>query len=497
MKNMTQHYSSVAEFSRFLSSKKKIWRRNVHANSVGSKRHYRDLIRRQVRAFRSIFGSAEVPKAAHAASAGLWTSIPFDQMHIILPAEQHRRSERERETDRDARRTLRRAVRTTLVGDRGSLELVSAKNVDAGRNSLVARSARSGNGSIRGLYFERLGVAVVPPLTSEQVQELEGEGLVVMKNEPVVLDRPTPEAGSQSAAYSTWHLSAVGIDATKPRRFTGKGVTIGVLDTGIDQSHPEFEDKNVDFCEFDQNGLPKTTAAIDYDVHGTHVSALSAGRNVGVAPEASLAVAAVMTEMQDGKMIGYDAQILGGLNWLASKAGRDGIGVDIINASLGSSGAEKRYFGAFLPHHADGRLIVASIGNEGDEGAGTHLDPARYDFVIGVGACDRNNNMATFSAWGRTYPQNGDDHKPDLVAPGVAVESALPQGRYGCMDGTSMASPIVAGAAALLIEHNESLRGDSIGLKQRILELTCALPTTAHNRNAKRFGRGRLDLSLM
>jgi subtilisin family serine protease len=296
-----------------------------------------------------------------------------------------------------------------------------------------------------------------------------------------------------AAVPTPWHLGHVGAPAAHAAGWTGKGVLVGVLDTGIDATHPEFKGKTIQFAEFDTDGLRIPGPARDAGSHGTHVCALVAGRSVGVAPDASLAVAAVLTGLNAyGQNVGRLAQITSGLNWLLTTMFRGGggdPGVDIVNASLGGVGMNDYLYAPLLTaRSAPGTLMVAAIGNAGTLGAGHHGSPGNYDIVIGVGATDSSDVLAAFSDWGQAKQPSGKVvGKPDLVAPGVGVWSAFPGGGYVADDGTSMASPIVCGAAALALQRQPALSTGVAQLQARIESLTVALADP-------RAGRGRLDL---
>ena len=227
-----------------------------------------------------------------------------------------------------------------------------------------------------------------------------------------------------------------------------------------------------------------------HDAHGTHVCGLIAGRNAGVAPAADLAVAAVLTTPTAKGMVGFLAQIVKGLNWLTTTdfRGPDADpGVDILNASLGAPGYNNYLYQALATDRlAKGTVLFGAIGNAGLQGKNHHGSPGNYDIVVGVGATDSHDQVAGFSDWG-TVSQHGGIAKPDLCAPGVEILSAIPGG-YQSMSGTSMAAPIVTGAAALLLQRSPALSADAAKLTSAILSLTTPVPDV-------RAGRGRLDLT--
>ena len=304
---------------------------------------------------------------------------------------------------------------------------------------------------------------------------------------------PQTTAPAVSVEPDFWHLKKIGVASMRSRGLDGKGIRIGVLDSGIDANHREFRGKDIVFAEFGQDGQPVANPTRDAGTHGTHVCGLLAGDNAGVAPAASLAVAAVLTV--NGGEDGYLAQILAGLDWLITHdfgGDPDQPGVHLVNASF----SVKVGYNPFLYHpllsarNLPGVLMVAAVGNEGSRGPDSDTSPGNYDLVVGVGATDSNDAVASFSSWG-TVPENGGIVKPDLCAPGVALWSSLsgPGDRYVQQDGTSMASPLVAGAAALLLQEDPSLVRLPASLRDRILERV--VPLSAE---VTRAGRGRLQL---
>jgi subtilisin family serine protease len=369
--------------------------------------------------------------------------------------------------------------------------LVSARRRQKRLPTVVRNHLQSGE--IRGLFLDKLGVTIMPSLSAQEIEALEEAGAIVLGNEPVSIDETTI-ANTTGALPAADHLAAIGIDVPRSASLTGAGVVIGILDTGIDGNHPEFSGKNIDFCAFKIDGNRSTVKMKDYGSHGTHVAALAAGRNVGVAPEAGLAVAAVLTTKNaEGQLTGYLAQILAGLNWLAD-VGQRPQPVDIINASFGGPNSESGYYSTVSNHRLAGMLTIAAIGNSGT--FGQHCAPAKMDCAIGVGAVDNHGRVAHFSDWGLTYaePVPAATFKPDIMAPGVDIESAVPKGRYARMSGTSMAAPLVSGAAALLLHRDEALRGNPDDICGAIYKLVDALPDQGPGYDPIRGGSGRLNL---
>lgn len=297
--------------------------------------------------------------------------------------------------------------------------------------------------------------------------------------------------GAAAKKVDSWHLDAINVSGAWSKKLTGKGVLIGVLDTGIDASHRELKNAlhGADaFAEFAKSGKLLSRTPRDAGTHGTSVCALLAGATVGVAPGAKLAVAAVLTEkLPDGTYAGQLTQISRGLNWLVTQPFRgpdDLPGVDVVNCSLGVTPYSDFLYRILMEN---GILISAAVGNNGTRGAGNHLSPANYDVSLGVGAIDRNDQVADFSDWGQVA-EHDKMKKPDLCAPGVDVVSCEPGGGFGVANGTSLATPLVTAAAALVLEKR-GLETAAVEVRRQVLRLVAPLP------EKKRAGRGKLDLS--
>jgi subtilisin family serine protease len=317
-----------------------------------------------------------------------------------------------------------------------------------------------------------------------------------------VSSKTLPQDPEGDPPANVWHLSSVNVAVAREKNppLSGAGVLIGVLDTGIDSAHQEFAGKQITksaqyFREFDTNGDPVQGTAHDSHDHGTHVCGIIAGKNVGVAPGAELAVAAVLTLMTEKGPLGSFAQILSGLNWLLESDFRgdsQNLGVDVINASLGAPGYTDYWYQALANARlVGGTTMCAAIGNSGALGANQHGSPGNYDTTIGVGAIDSSNDVATFSDWG-TVQQHGGIAKPDFCAPGVDVISSVPGMCYAAKSGTSMSAPVATGAVALLLQKTPALFSNALTLTNALL--ACVTPLGAGS-PSPRGGKGRLDLT--
>lgn len=254
--------------------------------------------------------------------------------------------------------------------------------------------------------------------------------------------RPVRVAAAKLSGKYTWGLTRLGIPKLWKEGLTGKGVLVGHLDTGVDGKHPALKGRIAEFAEWDFLGRKKPKAsAHDSDSHGTHTAATICGvavkgQNVGVAPGAKLMSGLVI---EGGNTT---ARILGGLDWLV------GNNVRVISMSLGYPGYDPVFLELVKRLISRNALPVFAIGNEGPN---TSRSPGNYVGTLSIGAMDEEDHTAAFSG-SQHFTRSRDAEKPDVVAPGVDVISAKPGGGYQSMDGTSMATPHVAGVVALLLE---------------------------------------------
>ncbi|MDT7790558.1 MAG: hypothetical protein QOF58_8977, partial [Pseudonocardiales bacterium] len=229
--------------------------------------------------------------------------------------------------------------------------------------------------------------------------------------------------------------------------FTGAGTTVAVLDTGIDATHPDLQGAVVE----EKNFTPAATTDDKFG-HGTHVASTitGEGKYKGIAPDAKL----INGKVLDDHGSGSESGVIEGMEWAATKA-------RIINMSLGGNGASdgtdivSQAVNRLTAEH--GALFVVAAGNSGRAVS----SPAAADAALTVGAVDRADKLADFSSRG---PRVGDGAiKPDITAPGVDIVAAKAKnGTIGTpvdanhvsLSGTSMATPHVAGAAAILAAKN-------------------------------------------
>ena len=235
---------------------------------------------------------------------------------------------------------------------------------------------------------------------------------------------------------STWGVKRIGAgDVVHNTGVTGAGVLVAVIDSGIDYYHPDLADNYAGGHDFVNNTDP-----MDDNNHGTHVAGTIGALHddlgvVGVAPGVFLYALKVLNAQGSGSW----SDVIAALQWAVDN------GIQVTNNSYGSDRNPGSLVEmAFDTSAAAGMVHVAAAGNSGNcGGKGNKVGyPARYDSVIAVGATTAGDARPCFSSTGPDV---------ELAAPGVAINSTLLGGGYGEKNGTSMASPHVAGVAALVI----------------------------------------------
>ena len=269
--------------------------------------------------------------------------------------------------------------------------------------------------------------------------------------------------------------------------YDGTGVTVAVLDTGIDADHPDLAGKVVASESF----VGDTT--VDGHGHGTHVAstivgdgAASGGQYTGVAPGADLMVGKVCTD--DGSC--PFSAIVAGMEWAANN------GADIVSLSLGggpTDGTDPQAQAVNNLTASTGALFVIAAGNDGPTPE-TVATPGTAEAALTVAATTKADAMAGFSSRG---PRIDGALKPDIAAPGVSIVAARAAGtsmgtpvndRYTAANGTSMATPHVSGAAAILAQQHPDWQAG---------QLKAALMSSSHDAGHTVYeqGAGRVDVA--
>lgn len=228
-----------------------------------------------------------------------------------------------------------------------------------------------------------------------------------------------------------WSHGPLGLAELHARGVTGKGVRVAVLDTGVDDAHPDLAAVVEDAAGRDFTGSPAGWR--DRQSHGTHCAGIVAcdddgGGLVGVAPDATVLPVKVLGDGGSGAS-----------SWIAAGI-RHAVDVgraDVVSMSLGGPGPDAATRAAVQYAASRGVVVVAAAGNEGP---GSVNYPGAYPEVCCVAATGKDGRVARFSSQNATV---------DVAAPGVDILSAVPGNRYAAYSGTSMATPCVAGVVAL------------------------------------------------
>lgn len=262
----------------------------------------------------------------------------------------------------------------------------------------------------------------------------------------------------------------------------GEDVVIAVIDSGVDVSHPDLKEAIIDGYNFTTD---ESAAYQDENGHGTHVAGTIAAQQnnmgvVGVAPKAKLLVLKVLDKDGVGRVDWMIQAIHYAINWRGPNEER----VRVISMSLGGPHDPAEYE-AIQKAVALNILVVCASGNSGDSDASTneYSYPAGYLEVVSVGAVDFDAKSAPFS---------NSNPEIDMVAPGVNILSTFLSGGYAKLSGTSMATPHVSGAAAILINKAEKEFGRKLSEPEIYAQLVKHTRTLNINRRIQ--GNGLLDL---
>ena len=273
-------------------------------------------------------------------------------------------------------------------------------------------------------------------------------------------------------ARSEWAFTMTGARDLNAMGFTGNGVTVCLVDSGIDLLHPDFARLRLvawkDFVNlrsepYDDNG------------HGTSMAGLIAanGSLRGIAPEAALIVVKAINDTG----FGSSRVVADGIRFCVDPFGDGTRGADIISISLGSSAP--LFVDTDVSVAAQGALdrgviVVAAAGNDGGAFDDGDVEiPANVPLAIAVGAVDASGRIAPFSSASFVANRTDPNRKPDVAAPGVQVVSTAPGAHYLTLSGTSPATAVTAGVVALLLQAHPELRPS--GSSANVLALKWAL----------------------
>jgi subtilisin len=381
------------------------------------------------------------------------------------------------------------AGRRTSAARLAKYFVTSERSTDAAIHSALMTRAAHGKGAVvrarvrrrvpappRVRIYRNLGV-MLGTVRPEGLHALRRDGEVAaLTGAPhFTLIKPRVAVDATPQSRIGWGIEALEVPTLWKSGLTGNAVVVAHLDTGADGRHPALRGAFAAFAEFDALGAEVTPAPRPHDTgeHGTHTAATVAGRPVGgfsmgVAPGAKLATAIVI---EGGNVV---ARVLAGLDWALAHQAK------VLTMSLGLPGWWDDFVPIIRILRARGVLPVIAVGNEGP---GTSRSPGNYSEALSVGAVTSKLAVADFSS-SQHFDRAADPIVPDLVAPGVDIISAVPGNRYKSMSGTSMATPHVAGLAALLFEAKPGATIDEV---ERAILKSCAL---AGGMTSERGGHG-------
>lgn len=392
------------------------------------------------------------------------------------------------------------AVRSSV----SSVDAVLAKIGVTGAEQLMPLSGSGGPARVKshtGGYIERTdmsklyrlqldaenGVAVYKAVEAlKELADVEYAEPNYLVYSTVLPESETTKFEEEPLFKEQWAFNAINLkNVWTKKTITDKRPVIAILDTGVDITHPDLDDNiwtnereanGAEGADDDANGykddlhgwdfVNQTSRIGDWNGHGTHVAGIAAaeGKNgqgiTGANPDALIMPVTVM--QSDGT--GDIATIIKGIDYAAAN------GADVINMSFGGYGYSIAQEQA-LARAYNTAVLVAAAGNdcmiinpdkkcESCKSPGSPMFPAAFTFVLGVESSAKDGSRASFSNWdddGPTFSAFGEEklYNYELRAPGVAIMSTFPGGKYKALNGTSMASPLVAGAISRLLQCKE------------------------------------------
>lgn len=278
--------------------------------------------------------------------------------------------------------------------------------------------------------------------------------------------------------------------AAKPD-LTGKAIRVGVIDTGIDSTHPDLVNKVVAFGDF----VNKKTTPYDDQGHGTHVSGTigggaTSGTGIGVAPDVRFIGAKFLDKNGSGTL----ANAVLAMQWVVDPDGKPETddGAMIVSNSWGggapSSSTDPKDNALCQAVDSWVKLGVAPVFAAGNSGPGAKTVglPGGCPTALTVGASDAEDKIANFSSRGPAIWKTGSFVKPDIIAPGVKIKSSMPGNKYAELSGTSMATPHVAGVVALMYQLQPKITAEQ-------LLNTLRVSATKIGQDPNTYGAGRID----
>ena len=335
------------------------------------------------------------------------------------------------------------AKASIVVGDSGERKIVIWKEgvPEARKLALMEKHGRRVKDLplVHGSVVTVANAAEIDALRNvPEVVSIESDPIayVAVRTERDVYGRGDVRTNARSGGSNTatpqvlpWGVDKIDAELIWPSGNTANPIKVGVIDTGISATHPDLS-ANI---KGGVNTITSRKSWNDDNGHGSHVAGIIAAVNntqgvIGVAPAADLYAIKVL----NAKGSGYYSDIIEGIQWAINN------NIQVINMSLGGSADYQPLHDAIVAAHTMGIVVVAAAGNS----SGAVLYPAAYPEVVAVSATDSSNTVAPWSS-------NGPE--VDVAAPGVSIYSTYKGTGYATLSGTSMATPHVVGASALLL----------------------------------------------
>lgn len=325
----------------------------------------------------------------------------------------------------------------------------------------------------------------------------------ICHNGIIQLDAEIISAPDVTSRAPEWNITKIKADSCWLAGYSGSGIIIGQIDTGVLTTHEALTGKWL--SPYWRDGVNNQSSPYDDHGHGTHTIGTILGgdgpgpfaNDVGVAYGAQYIPTKAFNSGGQGEYAWIDTC----MQYLANLK-QSGVDIRVIGNSWGGSGTDLHFWDAVLNWKNLGVFPVFSNGNSGPS-SGTVGSPASYPLSMGVGATTVDDTMASFSSRGPApnqspwtdpqywYYSTWNRLKPDVSAPGYNVRSSYNNGGYTSMNGTSMASPHVTGGTAILLEKNSSL---SVNQLYEIFYTTCDQPAAGAPYPNNNYGWGRINL---
>ncbi|TSC95268.1 MAG: aerolysin [Parcubacteria group bacterium Athens1014_10] len=283
---------------------------------------------------------------------------------------------------------------------------------------------------------------------SPEIKRIDDDIIVYALEKLSELGKKPKGSATQPSETLPWGIDRIDADLVWGVT-TGDTVKVAVIDTGIDLAHPDLKNN----IKGGYNAINSRRSANDDNGHGTHVAGIIGAIDneigvIGVGPKINLYAVKVLNRNGSG----YLSDIIEGLDWCIDN------GMQVVNMSLGTSSYVESFEDAVKRVEAAGIVQVAAAGNSGPYDDTVNY-PAKFPEVIAVSAIDKTD---TITSWSSRGPE------VDLAAPGVSIYSTYKGSSYKILSGTSMASPHVAGAAALVLDVNSGYTSEQV--KQKLLK---------------------------